>query len=61
MIIMVIYDIDDTTIAIVVTIFQALKAYGFPVGPMSLVDEVGVEVAASVGKNLKVFYVIMRE
>ena len=32
---------------------QALKSYGFPVGPMSLVDEVGIDVAASVGKNLK--------
>ena len=27
--------------------------YGFPVGPMALVDEVGITVAASVGKNLK--------
>merc|ERR1719473_316671 len=31
---------------------KSLLAYGFPVGPMSLVDEVGIEVAASVGKNL---------
>eukprot|EP00041_Stephanoeca_diplocostata_P025268 m.657580 g.657580 ORF g.657580 m.657580 type:complete len:776 (-) comp22714_c0_seq1:308-2635(-) len=30
----------------------ALVKYGFPVGPMSLVDEVGIDVAASVGKNL---------
>mmetsp|Transcript_24158 Transcript_24158/g.72076 ORF Transcript_24158/g.72076 Transcript_24158/m.72076 type:complete len:686 (+) Transcript_24158:241-2298(+) len=31
---------------------DAMLDYGFPVGPMSLVDEVGIEVAASVGKNL---------
>jgi len=35
------------------TVDKALKSYGFPVGPLSLVDEVGVEVAASVAKNLK--------
>jgi len=32
---------------------KAMKAFGMPVGPMSLVDEVGIEVAASVGKNLQ--------
>ena len=32
---------------------KALKEYGFTVCPLSLVDEVGVEVAASVAKNLK--------
>ena len=34
--------------------WQAMLKYGFPVGPMALVDEVGIQVAASVGKNLKV-------
>jgi hypothetical protein len=33
---------------------QALKQYGFPVGPISLLDEVGIEVGFSVAKNLKV-------
>jgi enoyl-CoA hydratase/long-chain 3-hydroxyacyl-CoA dehydrogenase len=31
---------------------RAMTNFGFPVGPMSLVDEVGIDVAASVGKNL---------
>ncbi len=31
---------------------QALTKYGYPVGPMALLDEVGVDVAASVGRNL---------
>ena len=31
-----------------------MRTYGFPVGPLSLADEVGIEVAASVAKNLKV-------
>jgi len=35
------------------TLNKAMLSYGFPVGPMSLVDEVGIEVAASVIKNLK--------
>jgi 3-hydroxyacyl-CoA dehydrogenase len=32
---------------------KAILKYGFPVGPMALVDEVGMQVAASVGKNLR--------
>jgi enoyl-CoA hydratase/long-chain 3-hydroxyacyl-CoA dehydrogenase len=31
---------------------KAMVQYGFPVGPMSLADEVGIDVAASVPKNL---------
>lgn len=32
---------------------EAMLDYGFPVGPMSLLDEVGIDVGASVQKNLK--------
>lgn len=35
------------------TINNAMLDYGFPVGPISLVDEVGIEVGAALLKNLK--------
>ncbi len=31
---------------------RAMKAFGFPVGPLTLLDEVGVDVAAKIGKIL---------
>eukprot|EP01147_Barroeca_monosierra_P007356 gene7356-504_t len=42
--------LDGASIA---TVDQALVKYGFPVGPMTLVDEVGIDTAASVGRTLR--------
>ncbi len=37
------------------SIDDALKDYGFPVGPITLYDEVGIDVAAKISKNMHAF------